>query len=313
MYDVTVIGPALVDILASPFDREALEKDSRYLDVIRMSYGGDALNESVVLSRLGKKVQLISKVGSDESGRSVLEYIKENGIETDDVIIEKELNTSINIALIGRDGSRKFLMDPDSSLRHLSLEDVLPGLQNSAQIVSFASMFISPLFTIDSMKALFSQIRAMGKTLVVDVTRAKNGEKLEDLKELLPYMDVFVPNDEEISSLTGESDPEKNVRILLDAGVKTPVVKIGGRGCLVGTQEGIFHVPSVPGVSCVDTTGAGDTFAAGFIAGLCEGRSPVDCARLGCAAASCSIEEVGAVNGVRSLDQVLDRLGRIPE
>ena len=126
-------------------------------------------------------------------------------------------------------------------------------------------------------------------------------------------MDVFVPNDEEISSLTGESDPEKNVRILLDAGVKTPVVKIGGRGCLVGTQEGIFHVPSVPGVSCVDTTGSGDTVAAGFIAGRCEGRSPVDCARLGCAAASCSIEEVGAVNGVRSLDQVLDRLGRIPE
>ena len=68
MYDVTVIGPALIDVLAAPFSMEAMARDSRYLDQIRMSFGGDALNESAVLTRLGKKVQLISKVGADEAG-----------------------------------------------------------------------------------------------------------------------------------------------------------------------------------------------------------------------------------------------------
>ena len=318
MYDITVIGPALIDVLAAPFSMEAMARDSRYLDQIRMSFGGDALNESSVLTRLGKKVQLISKVGADEAGRTVLNYLHKNGIDTDSVQVEKGLETAVNIALIAEDGSRKFLMNPHSSLRRLGLEDVMPVLSQiladsqGAKIVSFASMFISPLFTVEKMKELFAAVKAAGRTLVVDVTRAKNGETLEDLKDLLPYIDVFVPNDEEIASLTGVQDPAENVRILVEAGVKTAVVKIGGEGCLVGTRAGIVHVHAVPDAACVDTTGAGDTFAAGLIAGLCSGWSLPECAKLGCAAASCSIEQIGATDGVRSLDQVMERYHMIP-
>lgn len=318
MYDVTVIGPALIDVLAAPFSMEAMARDSRYLDRIRMSFGGDALNESAVLTRLGKRVQLISKVGADEAGRSVLDYLHKNGIDIDSVQVEEGLETSVNIALIAEDGSRKFLMNPHSSLRRLGLEDVMPVLSEvlsdpqGAKIVSFASMFISPLFTVEKMKELFAAVKAAGRTLVVDVTRAKNGETLEDLKELLPYIDVFVPNDEEIASLTGVQDPSENVRILVEAGVKTAVVKIGSDGCLVGTRAGIVHVHAVPDAACIDTTGAGDTFAAGLIAGLCSGWSLPECAKLGCAAASCSIEQIGATDGVRSLDQVMERFRMIP-
>ena len=343
MYDITVIGPALIDVLAAPFSMEAMARDSRYLDQIRMSFGGDALNESAVLTRLGKKVQLISKVGADEAGRTVLNYLHKNGIDTDSVQVEKGLETAVNIALIAEDGSRKFLMNPHSSLRRLGLEDVMPVLSQiladsqGAKIVSFASMFISPLFTVEKMKELFAAVKAAGRTLVVDVTRAKNGETLEDLKDLLPYIDVFVPNDEEIASLTGVQDPAENVRILVEAGVKTAVVKIGSEGCLVGTREEnagpgttgaaaaddaldtvvrggvrIVHVRAVPNAACIDTTGAGDTFAAGLIAGLCSGWSLPECAKLGCAAASCSIEQIGATDGVRSLDQVMERYHMIP-
>lgn len=344
MYDVTVIGPGVIDVLASPFDQEVFTRDSRYLDRIRMSFGGDALNESVVLSRLGKSVQLISKVGNDEAGRSIMGYLRKCGVATDHVHIQNGLETSVNIALIAQDGSRKFLMDPHSSIRKLGPEDVMPYLSGgekagvgTAPIVSFASMFISPLFTIEKMKELFAAVKAAGKTLVVDVTRAKNGEKIEDLRDLLSYIDVFVPNDEEIASLTGVQDPAENVRILVEAGVKTAVVKIGGEGCLVGTREEnagpgttgaaaaddaldtvvrggvrIVHVRAVPNAACVDTTGAGDTFAAGLIAGLCSGWSLPECAKLGCAAASCSIEQIGATDGVRSLDQVMERYHMIP-
>ena len=334
MYDVTVIGPGVMDVLASPFDQEVFARDSRYLDHIRMSFGGDALNESVVLSRLGKSVQLISKVGDDEAGRSILGFLGKCGVSTACIRMEKGLDTSVNIALIAQDGSRKFLMDPHSSIRKLGPEDIMPYRSGgsgdegkSAHIVSFASMFISPLFTIGKMKELFAAVKAAGKTLVVDVTRVKNGEKLEDLQDLLPYIDVFVPNDEEIASITGEQDPEKNVRLLVEAGVRTAVVKIGSRGCLVGTRcqaeagdsgiastgfsVKIVHVGAVPGIRCVDTTGAGDTFAAGFIAGLCNGWTATECARLGCAAASCSIEQIGATDGVHSLDQVMERYYRI--
>ena len=311
MYDVTVIGPSVIDILAAPFDPDALEKGKRDVDQIRMSFGGDALNESVVLSRLGKKVQLISKIGADEAGRSIRKHLEKEKVSTGHVIVQQGLNTSVNIALVDADGGRKFLMDPHSSQRKLGLEDVLPMLDETAQIVSFASIFISPLFSIEKMEQLFSLIKAAGKTLVSDLTRPKNGETFNDLKVLFPYMDVFVPNDEEIFLLTGEKDPYKNVQMLVDAGVKTAVVKIGKDGCLVGTKDSIVQVPAVTGVKCVDTTGAGDSFAAGFIAGLIEGRDMIDCARLGYAAASCSIEQIGATDGVRSLEQVMVRYKRI--
>lgn len=307
MYDVTVIGPAVMDILADPFDLEALQQGKRDIDQIKMSFGGDALNESAVLTRLGKKVQLISKVGLDEAGRSVRGYMRKNGISTDDLMLEEGTNTSINIALVAADGSRKFLMDPHSSQRRLGLEDVLPRIDEAADIVCFASMFISPLFTVDKLKVLFARIKESGRMLIVDVTRPKNGETLDSLRELLPYIDIIVPNDEEIFLLTGEKDPEKNVRTLVEAGVGTAVVKIGGEGCLVGTKEGVIHVPAVPGIHCIDTTGAGDSFAAGLIAGLCEGRDIADCARIGCAAASCSIEQIGATDGVRNREQVAER------
>ena len=311
MYDVTVIGPSVIDILAAPFDPDALAKGKRDVDQIRMSFGGDALNESVVLSRLGKKVQLISKIGADEAGRSIRKHLEKEKVSTGHVIVQQGLNTSVNIALVDAEGGRKFLMDPHSSQRKLGLEDVLPMLDETAQIVSFASIFISPLFSIEKMEQLFSLIKAAGKTLVSDLTRPKNGETFNDLKVLFPYMDVFVPNDEEIFLLTGEKDPYKNVQMLVDAGVKTAVVKIGKDGCLVGTKDSIVQVPAVTGVKCVDTTGAGDSFAAGFIAGLIEGRDMIDCARLGCAAASCSIEQIGATDGVRSLEQVMERYKRI--
>ena len=311
MYDVTVIGPSVIDILAAPFDPEALAKGKRDVDQIRMSFGGDALNESVVLSRMGKKVQLISKIGADEAGRSIRKHLEKEKVSTKHVIVEQGLNTSVNIALVDADGGRKFLTDPHSSQRKLGLEDVLPMLDETAPIVSFASIFISPCFSIEKTEQVFSRIKAAGKTLVSDVTRPKNGETFDDLKFLFPYMDIFVPNDEEIFLLTGEKDPYKNVQMLVDAGVKTAVVKIGKDGCLIGTRDGILHVPAVAGVKCVDTTGAGDSFAAGLIAGLAEGRSIVDCARLGCAAASCSIEQVGATDGVRSLEQVMERYARL--
>ena len=311
MYDVTVIGPSVIDILAAPFEPDVLAKGKRDIDQIRMSFGGDALNEAVVLSRLGKKVQLISKIGADEAGRSIRKHLEKEKVSTGHVIVQEGLDTSVNIALVDINGGRKFLTDPHSSQRKLELEDVLPLLDETAPIVSFASIFISPCFSIEKMEKLFSSIKASGKTLVSDVTRPKNGETFDDLKVLFPYMDVFVPNDEEIFLLTGEKDPCQNVRMLVDAGVKTAIVKIGSDGCLVGTKDGIVQVPAVKGVKCVDTTGAGDSFAAGLIAGLVDGRSIVDCARLGCAAASCSIEQVGATDGIRSIEQVMERYKRI--
>ena len=306
MYDITVIGPAVIDILASPVGPDPFAGDVKYLDKIRLSFGGDALNESVVLARLGKKVQLISKVGEDEAGRKILDYLRENGISTDSIRMEAGLDTAINIILIDKYGERRILGAADTSPRRLEPEDVEAQLNKgeTAGIVCFASMFISPRFTIKAMKDLFSRIKAEGRTLIVDMTHTKNRETLEDLRDLFPYMDVFVPNDEEIGSLTGDLDPVRNAALLVESGVKTAVVKAGARGCIVATRDGVVEIPSVKGVQCVDTTGAGDCFAAVFLAATIKGYPVREACQRACRAASLSTLSTGASGAILAPDTI---------
>ena len=306
--DITVIGAAIIDILAGPVNENIFQMGSMPMQMTRMSFGGDALNEAVVLSRMGKNIELISKIGNDEAGLRVLDYIRENGLNVNKVILEENLATGMNIVLIDDKGERYFLTNPQGSLRKLSIEDILPHIENMADIVSFASIFVSPLLDIDVMAHLFAEIKKKpGRILAADITKAKKGETLEDLKKILPYVDYIFPNHEEITLLTGETDPLKNAKLLVEAGVKCAVVKCGSKGCLIHTEQETYEIPTYAVENVVDTTGAGDSFAAGFLYALSEGMRLPECGRFACATASCAIECVGAVDGVKSVAEPMRR------
>jgi hypothetical protein len=144
MYDVTVIGNSVIDVLADPFDAEALARGKREVDQIRMSFGGDALNEAVVLARLGKKVQLISKVGADEAGHSILTHLKREGVSTDHVIVEEGAATSINIALI-EDSEAMSNYSPVQSQNDSTRNSFISKLQNGLSSNGGAALFVIEL------------------------------------------------------------------------------------------------------------------------------------------------------------------------
>lgn len=306
--DVTVIGAAIIDVLAGPVNASVFEIGSQAMSQTKLSFGGDALNEAVVLSRMGKQVQLISKVGNDDAGTRVLDYLKENGISSDNVIVEDGLTTGMNIVLFDDKGERYFLTNPSSSLRKLSEEDVLSQIGETAEIVCFASIFVSPLLDLKAMEHVFKVIKSKpGRILVADMTKAKRGEKLEDLYGILPYVDYILPNHEEITLLTGETDPEVNAKLLVDAGVSCAIVKCGKSGCVIQTKEGTKHIPSYTVEQVVDTTGAGDCFAAGFLYALSNGYSLEECGKFACATASCAVEVIGATEGIDSVKKPMER------
>ena len=302
--DITIIGAAIIDILAGPVSEKVFKTGSMPMQETLMSFGGDALNEAVALSRLGKQVELISKVGNDEAGRRVLDYIKENNISTDKTTVEDGLTIGMNIVLVDDKGERYFLTNPQSSLRKLSSKDILPYVDDMADIVSFASIFVSPLLDIDAMETVFREIKSKpGRILAADMTKAKQGEKLDDLKKILCYVDYIFPNQEEIALLTGEKDPYINARLLVEAGVSCAVVKCGTKGCIIQTKDTLYEIPAYPVENVIDTTGAGDCFAAGFLYALSEGMSLLECGCFACAVASCAIECVGATDGIKSIDE----------
>ncbi len=305
--DLTIIGAAIIDILAGPVNQTMLQNSSAPVQNIRMSFGGDALNEAVVASRLGLTVELISKVGNDDAGKQVLEFLRENRVRTK-VKVEENLETGINIVLIDEEGERRFLTNPASSLRKLAEEDIAWHLEEAADIVCLASMFVSPVLDIPAMERVFRQIKSKeGRVLVADMTTAKKGETLEDIRCLLPYIDYVIPNETEAQRLTGETDVYRNAELFLEYGASCVIIKRGAKGCLIKTAEQQMEVPAYKGAKAVDTTGAGDSFVAGFLWGLRNNLPLEECARFGCAVASCTVEQVGANSAVESLELPMKR------
>lgn len=306
--DITIIGNSVIDILAGPVREKAFQSGSQSVNGIKFSYGGDALNEAVILSRFGQKVELVSKIGKDESGSRILNFIEKNGILSDSIIVDPQIDTSVNIVLVDEKGERCFLTDPKGSQRKLSAEDVWSYLESAADLVSFASIFVSPLLDAAAMTKIFRKLKEKpGRIVAADMTKAKKGERLEDLRGFLPYIDYILPNSEEIALLTGNPDPYANAELLVEAGVHCAVIKCGKKGCLIKTQKESYHIPAYPVEKCIDTTGAGDCFAAGFLWALSQGMTLEECGKFACAAASCTVEYMGAAEGISSLEKPLSR------
>ncbi|MBQ6374561.1 MAG: sugar kinase [Clostridia bacterium] len=299
--EAIIIGAAIADIPLAPVDRSVFDAGSTPLERIAMQLGGDAANESVQLARLGHAAALVSVVGDDGAGSFVLGELKRRGVDTRRVLVRDGLDTGINVVLVGPDGERSFVTSSAGSLRRLSLEDILPAMASpelaGAKVCCLASLFVSFELSCNDAAELFRRARARGLVTCADTTRPKRGEGLRELREALSCLDHFFPNLDEAAAITGLRDPDAIAGALLDAGVGCVTLKLGGAGCLVADAAGRRRIPAFPGITPVDTTGAGDTFAAGFIAGLLEGRDADGCARLANAAASLCVGSVGATAG----------------
>ena len=309
---ISVIGAAIVDILAAGIDKEVFIKGSVPAARIQMSCGGDALNEAVVLSGLGLDTELVTILGRDDAGERVMECLRNNGVSTDKITITPDIRTGTNIVLVDRQGERYFITDPESTLRRLSKEHILPYCDNLGDIVSFASIFVSPKLGITDMEEVFRSIKEISakgesfgqeRILVADMTTAKNGETAKDLAPVLGLIDYLIPNAKEAEILTGEKDPEKAAEVLQKYGAKNVVIKCGKDGCVFRTPDNASKVPAFE-ADAIDTTGAGDSFVAGFIYGLSKGLSIEECCRYGNATASLIVTNYGTQGVITSPEQV---------
>ena len=295
---ILVIGAAILDVLVHPADAEVFRTGSSPADEIRLSVGADALNEATILAGLGKKVRLETIIGADRAGNYILNHCRENGIILPDHCVREEIPTGVNVVLIDRQGARHFLTNPRSTLRRLTLGDIAMPFPESVQIVSFASIFVFPELGTAELSRIFRQAKAQQKIVCADMTKRKNGECTSDVAEALQYVDYLFPNDEEAMLLTGKNAVEDAARELKEAGVCHVVVKCGRRGCYALDDESEMWIPAEPDVKCVDTTGAGDSFAAGFLFALSEGRSFQECAAFGNRCGAKAVGVVGATDWV---------------
>ena len=294
--EIVIIGASILDVLAYPADEEVFRTGSSPAEDIRLSVGGDALNEATVLARLGMKVLLETVIGSGKAGKFILDHCRDCGILLPADCVREDFSTGINVVLVSHDGSRHFLTNPHGSLRRLTLQDIHMPFPQSAKIVCFASIFVFPEIGPKELEVIFRTAGEQGKIVCADMTKRKKNETVEELAEALSYVDYLIPNDEEAMLITGENTVEEAAESLRRAGVKTVVVKCGSKGCYVCGREKCFWVPAEKNVKCVDTTGAGDSFVAGFLHALAQGRNVRECAEYGNKCGANAVSVAGATD-----------------
>lgn len=292
--EIVVIGASIIDILARTATPKVFETGSLPMEAIRMSVGGDAANEAAVLSYLGKKVQLETVIGKDRGGDFLKKYFADKQVILPEDSFREDVNTGINIVLIDDAAERHFLTDPKGSLRALEVDHVHMPFPESAKIVCLASVFVFPKVKTKELITIFSQARAQGKIVCADLTKRKNQETLEEMKEAFALVDYLLPNDDEAMLLSGTDSTEAAAEAFFAAGVKHVILKCGRRGCYIRSREFTGYIAPEKTLVPVDTTGAGDSFVAGFLAGLAEERSLTECARLANACGARAVQVVGA-------------------
>ena len=311
--DVIIIGAAIVDLPLRPVSKKVFDVASYPVDGIAMTIGGDALNESTIITRLGHKVALMSCIGVDVPGAFVLDHCKKNNIDTAYIKRDPSIDTSINVGLVAADGERTFITNRQGSLWKFKYEDLDMSSLKDAKILSFASIFNNPLFDNKAMISVFKKAKEEGMIICADMVNPRLNEKIDDIAEALSYVDYFFPNFEEASALTGEIKEAQVADKLYAYGIKNVIMKIGKRGCYIRNSEGAIIVPACKGVTAIDTIGAGDNFASGFITGLLEGKDIRECAVYANCAAAVSVQYVGATGGVKDKKIVDEMLSKYRE
>ena len=304
-YDVSCIGFSTVDEVIEGIDVKKLVTKPVYpAKDAGFGVGGDALNEATVLARLGLKTSLATKLGGDFLADIVKTHCRREKISDEYIVIDPSLKTTMGIAVVGQEDERRIIPVAEGrSVDKYAAEEIPNSLFVNSRIISFASLFVVPLMTDEKLAQVFRKAKAAGCIVCCDV-KMTGSERLKDVSQSLSYVDFIFPNFAEARLLTGEREPEKIAQKFLEEGVGTVVLKLGTPGSYIRNEREEYWIPSYE-VDAVDSTGAGDNFAAGFIAGLVEEKDLVSCAKLASAASSCCVQAYGAVSGVKNREQLL--------
>lgn len=302
MPDIVALGDVNVDIIAH-FDSYPGKGQDALAYSTEFHCGGSAANTAMALARMGLDVVLISRVGPDSLALKALNSLSEAGVIPTGLQRDPAAMTGLMYVVVTSDGERTILghrganvlTDPnqmreedirDARLLHLSGYALLAEPQRSAALL-----------------ALEMACRH-GLIVTLDPGMSVPQAALDEMRALLPVIDIFLPNLPEAQQLTGTDAPQDCFQALVAAGVRAVALKLGEHGCLIGGEEGFVYVPGFA-VEARDTTGAGDFFAAGIIAGCLGGLDRRGAAVLGNAMGAMAAARVGAGTSVPQARDVL--------
>lgn len=282
-----------------------------------LSTGGTVSNVGLALHKLGSEVTLVAKIGIDDFGTTISHLIKKFGVGLDKHLIRTNIGqTSYSIVISQPEKDRTFLHHPGCN--HLfGTEDVRFESLPKADWFHFGypplmhRMFVNDG---DELADIFRRAKQNGLTTSLDMSLPDaNGESGRAnwsaiLKKVLPFVDFFMPSEEEAKVITGSQQP---LGRLLELGGKHIILKRGDKGLLYSNGSQTIEQPNFS-VNVIGTTGSGDATIAGFIFGITNGYSITQSLRIGCAVGACSCEAKDSLSGIQNWEATKERFA-IPQ
>jgi len=264
-----------------------------------LTLGGSCSIFAHQTASLGLKTAVVGRMGLDPMGEFLLDAHQKSSIITDHIILDEKVKTCVSFCL-SRDNDRAIITAGDS-ITSVTEKDI-----DYEQLAAARHLHIGSFFLLDNLrphwKKIIGTVKKNGGTVSLDVNWDPE-ESWEGVVELLPMVDIFFPNEQEILSITSEKSLKKAVDTLAPI-VENLVVKRGSEGADLYTAEGFWHESAVDYRPFRDAIGAGDSFAGGFVYGFLSGRAPLECLRIGSICGSLSTSETGGTPGQPDIGDV---------
>lgn len=297
--DLLVVGEINPDVIVVDADpRPVFGQAERSVAEIRLTIGSSSAITACGAARLGLRVALVGVVGDDDLGRSSLEAIAARGVDVSGVRIDPSLPTGASVIL--SDGFDRAILTAHGTIGAVTGADVPDALLARARHLHVGSWFLQRGLW-DAASDLFERAREAGLTISVDPNWDPD-ERWTSIRDILPLIDLVSPNDIEASRIAGIDDGDAGaVAIALARQARADrllvVVKAGGEGAVAATASGVVASTAAYPVEPIDTTGAGDSFDAGFLEAWLRGASVADALRQ---AAVCGALSTRAVGGTEA-------------
>jgi len=271
-----------------------------------LSLGGSAGNTIRAMARLGCSVGFIGKVGKDTTGDFFEQALENLNIEP--IIFRGAERSGKCVSLISPDGERTMLTHLGAALE-LKADEVAP-----TTLDGFDCLYIEGYLVQDHELILGAArtAKACGLKVAVDLASFNVvAENLEFIRGLVAdYVDIVFANEDEAREFTGEQEPLNALQAISEM-CELAVVKIGMKGALIKQGGEVVHVGIMAAAKRVDTTGAGDFYAAGFLSGMCEGLSLRQCGTIGAITAGKVIEVVGTTFGEEAWQDIFRLVNKV--
>jgi sugar/nucleoside kinase (ribokinase family) len=298
--DLLVVGDLNPDLIVRGDVEPAFGQTEKLVEDVALVLGSSSGIFACGSARLGLRVTCAGKVGDDEFGRFVINELAARQVDTSGIVIDPTIKTGLGVAL--SKGDDRAILTYLGSIATLRYQDINESLLHRARHLHVGSYYLLDALRAD-VPTLFEQAHALGLTTSLDTNYDPAETWNGGLRDVLLHTDIFLPNETELRAITGQDNLQLAL-FLLSEQVPIVAVKLGPQGAIARQGKGTFQAEALP-ISVVDTTGAGDSFDAGFIYGYLAGWEMQRALRLGCVCGSLSTRAAGGIAAQPTLAEAL--------